>query len=146
MRTTVNINNNMLLWAIARAGFELHEFTEKLPQVKEWMEGKRKPTVRQLEVFSKKVYLPFGYLFLQQPPEERLPIPFFRTGNNSNRTVDLNVYDTVLLIQRRQEWLKDYLTDNEFKPIPFVGKYSNSQSIEKIVNDKIGRASCRERV
>ena len=66
----------MLTWAIARAGYELHEFTIKLPNVQEWIEGTKKPTVKQLDAFSKKVHLPFGYLFLPTPPNEKLPIPF----------------------------------------------------------------------
>ncbi len=124
----------MLTWAISRAGYQLHEFTEKAPRVKEWIEGKQKPTVKQLESFSKKVYLPFGYLFLPRPPKEQLPIPFFRT-NNSSKGLDINVYDTILLLQQRQEWLANYLKDNEFDPLPFVGKYKKNQNINSIVND-----------
>ena len=76
MRTEVNVHANMLTWAITRAGYELHEFSAKVPKVLEWIEGTKKPTVKQLETFSKKVHLPFGYLFLTEPPKEKLPIPF----------------------------------------------------------------------
>ncbi len=124
----------MLTWAISRAGYQLHEFAVKVPRVNEWIEGKRKPTVKQLESFSKKVYLPFGYLFLPHPPKEEFPIPFFRT-NNKNNAIDINVYDTILLLQQRQEWLTNYLKDNEFDPLPFVGKYHKNQNVKSIVND-----------
>jgi hypothetical protein len=56
----------MLSWAIQRAGYELREFTVKFPKVAEWMEEKKSPTLKQLEEFSHKVHLPFGYLFLEQ--------------------------------------------------------------------------------
>ena len=68
MRTEVDIKANILTWAIARAGFDLDDFTVKVPNVQQWLDGKKKPTVKQLEDFSKKVYLPFGYLFLPEPP------------------------------------------------------------------------------
>jgi Zn-dependent peptidase ImmA (M78 family) len=135
MRTEVNINTNILTWAITRAGYELQEFLAKVPVVQKWIQGEKKPTVKQLEKFSKQVHLPFGYLFLPEPPVERLPIPFFRTNNPHPTSVSVNVYDTILLMQQRQDWLRDYLNDNEFNALPFVGRYRNRQNIAEIVND-----------
>ncbi len=135
MRTELNINANMLTWAITRAGYELHEFTIKVPNIQKWIKGEKKPTVKQLEDFSKKVHLPFGYLFLSEPPKEKLPIPFFRTNSTQPTKVSLNIYDTILLMQQRQDWLRDYLKDNEFDTLSFVGKYKNRPYITEIVAD-----------
>jgi Zn-dependent peptidase ImmA (M78 family) len=135
MRSEVNVNANMLAWAIDRAGFELHSFTERFPNVQKWLEGEKKPTVKQLEEFSKKVYLPFGYLFLPEPPKEKLPIPFFRSNGNPADKVSVNVYDTILLLQQRQDWLRDYLKENEFEPLPFVSKFLNNNNVLDIVAD-----------
>lgn len=134
MRTEVNINANIITWAITRAGYELQEFTRKVPIVQKWIQGEKKPTVKQLESFSKKVHLPFGYLFLTEPPKEKLPIPFFRTNNPQATDVSVNVYDTILLMQQRQDWLSDYLKDNEFRPLPFVGRFKNRQNVSEIVD------------
>ncbi|MDN4165653.1 ImmA/IrrE family metallo-endopeptidase [Cytophagales bacterium LB-30] len=134
MRTEVDINANMLTWAIDRAGYDLSEFFEKMPQVTAWINGEKKPTVKQLESFSKKVHLPFGYLFLPKPPNEPLPIPFFRTNSNQAEKVSVNVYDTILILQQRQSWLKEYLEDNDFEPLKFVGQFKNSQDVSAIVN------------
>ena len=135
MKTKVNIDTNILTWAINRAGFDLHEFTLRVPNVQKWLDGETNPTVKQLEDFSKKVYLPFGYLFLRAPPKEHLPIPFFRTNNTTVTKVSINVYDTIMLLQQRQDWLRDYLLDNGFPALPFVGKFANSNDIKNIVND-----------
>jgi Zn-dependent peptidase ImmA (M78 family) len=135
MRTEVNINVNMLTWAIARAGYDLHEFANKVPNIIEWVNENKKPTVKQLEDFSKKVYLPFGYFFLTEPPKEKLPLPFFRTNNSQATKVSVNVYDTILLMQQRQDWLRDYLKDSEFDMLSFVGKYRNNNNIQEIVID-----------
>jgi Zn-dependent peptidase ImmA (M78 family) len=135
MRTEVNINANMITWAIERAGYELHEFIQKVPTVQGWIEGKKKPTVKQLEAFSKRVYLPFGYFFLPEPPKEKIPFPFFRTNSQNVSSVSVNIYDTILLMQRRQDWLKEYLIDNGFEPLPFVGKYHDSHNLSEIVSD-----------
>ncbi len=137
MKTEVNVNNNILTWAITRAGYDVPTFAaeKKFPRIFDWLEGKKKPTVKQLEEFSKKVYLPFGYLFLPQPPQEKVPIPFFRTNGNQADKISINVYDTILLLQQRQDWLKNYLKDNDFQPLPFVGKFSNSKDVKAIVAD-----------
>jgi len=134
MRAKVDINENMITWAIARAGYDLHKFLLSSPKIKDWVDKKKQPTIKQLEKFSHKVHIPFGYLFLQKPPEEILPIPFFRT-ENSNESVSLNVYDTIQLIQRRQVWLKNYLKDNDYKKLNFVGKYNNKSDIGEIALD-----------
>ncbi len=125
----------MLTWAIDRAGYELPTFAERFPRVLEWLEGNKKPTVKQLEEFSKKVHLPFGYLLLPQPPQEKLPIPFFRTIGNQTDRISLNVYDTILLLQQRQDWLKNYLQDSGFERLPFVGKFANHHEVNAIVAD-----------
>lgn len=135
MSTRVNVNNEMLTWAIARAGFELPAFTESFPPVQKWLDGEKEPTVKQLVNFSKKVYLPFGFFFLPEPPEEELPIPFFRTNRTPADTVSVNVYDTILLIQQRQDWLRNYLNENDFEPLPFVGRFHNSRDVNAIVRD-----------
>lgn len=135
MRNEVNVNANILTWAIARAGYELQTFTDKFPKVQLWIEGEKKPTVKQLEAFSKKVHLPFGYLFLPEPPKEHLPIPFFRSNGNQAEKVSINVYDTILLMQQRQDWLRDYLKDNDFEQLSFVGKFRNTTNVQAIVAD-----------
>ena len=135
MRTGININPDIITWAIERAGYELRDFALQFPHVKDWLEDKKQPTVKQLEKFSHKVYLPFGYLFLPEPPTERLPIPFFRTNQTGQSTenVSVNVYDTIMLMQQRQDWLHDYLKDNDYERLPFVGKFANSGNIAAIV-------------
>jgi Zn-dependent peptidase ImmA (M78 family) len=135
MRNEVNVNANILTWAIARAGYELQTFTERFPNVQLWIEGEKKPTVKQLEEFSKKVFLPFGYLFLPEPPKEHLPISFFRSNGIKGEKVSINVYDTILLMQKRQDWLRDYLKDNDFDQLSFVGKFRNTTDVQAIVAD-----------
>ena len=135
MPTRVDINTDILTWAISRAGFELNEFAVSFPKVLDWIDKEKQPTVKQLEEFSKKVHLPFGYLFLDKPPIEKLPIPFFRTGKTPANQVSIEVYDTILLLQKRQEWLSDYLKDNDFERLEFVGKFSSRTEYSTIVNN-----------
>lgn len=129
----INIAANMLEWAITRAGYSLVRYREEHETVAAWIDGKKKPTLKQLEEFANKLHVPFGFLFLTTPPVEQSPIPFFR-GKANNGCLDLNTYDTVLTLQRRQEWLSNYLADNDFSKRIFVGSLHGCTSISHIVD------------
>lgn len=133
MSTRINIKADNLIWAITRAGHELSEFLRDTPLVQQWIKKEKQPTVKQLEKFSKQVHVPFGYLLLDSPPTETLPIPFFRSQNTDQKSISLNVVDTVRILKRRQEWLAEYLEENEAKTLPFVGSATVNDPIEKVV-------------
>src|SRR5690606_1750137 len=104
--------------------------------VERWLQGEKQPTVKQLENFSKKVHIPFGYLLLQEPPNEEIDFPFFRSGQaRPNYTVSPNVYDTILELERRQDWLRDYLIELGSEPLDFIGKFKNTTTVNVFVND-----------
>lgn len=126
MAERINIDANMLTWAIARAGYDVSEFTQANPRIQDWIDGTKQPTVKQLEDFSKKVYLPFGFLFLPEPPTEELPIPYYRSQGTGSGNVSINVYDTIQLILQRQSWLKEYLTESGFESLSFIGSHKDS--------------------
>lgn len=132
-----NINRDLIEWAILRAGREPEEFYIQYPVVEKWVEGKVYPTVKQLENFTRKLHLPFGYMFLKEPPKEEIPIPFFRSGveNPVSKEISLNVYHTVQILQERQAWLTEYLTQSDYDNLKFVGKYDASDDYKTIVDD-----------
>lgn len=131
-----NINKDIIEWAISRNGNNVEDFYVKNPDVKDWVSGDKFPTVKQLEAFTHKVHVPFGYMFLKTPPDETLPIPFFRTkGEKTNKNFSLNVFHTVQIIQERQEWLSEYLEELNFDKLGFVGKFNVKSNYKEIVED-----------
>lgn len=130
-----NINKELIEWAIIRNGNSLEDFYAQNPMVESWIKGEKNPTVKQLENFTHKVHVPFGYMFLPKPPNETIPLPFFRTGKKNTNKVSLNVFHTIQIIQDRQNWLTEYLEELNFPDLDFVGKYSIKNSYIEIVND-----------
>lgn len=130
-------NKSILLWGIERAGFQLDEFLKIESRVNDWIQDIKQPTVKQLEEIAKKIHLPFGYLFLDNPPKEEVNFPFFRSNekNGITKHVSLNVYDTIQIIQSRQDWLKEYLLEGHNDPLPFVGKFDSSNNPTQIAAD-----------
>ena len=135
MKEELTVNKNILTWAIARAGFDVPDFTEKHPNVLKWIQEEKKPTVKQLEDFSKKVHIPFGYLLLDEPPLEKIPFPFFRTKGEKAQNISLNIFDTIQTLQKRQDWLREYLIESDFDYLDFVGRYRGRNDVNIIVND-----------
>jgi Zn-dependent peptidase ImmA (M78 family) len=134
MQAGFDINKQIYTWAIGRAGFNVENFIIKNPKIQDWINDVKQPTLKQLEDFSRKVHLPFGYLFLPNIPNETLTFPFFRTTNSKTQQVSLNVYDTILNIQSRQDWIRSYFIDNEFEEKLFVGKFSITDNVNDIVD------------
>jgi len=135
MATRIDIKKNIIEWAIARAGFEIQEYLMKNPLVQAWLDNSKKPTIKQLEKFSTNVHVPFGYLFLDEPPQEQLRFPFFRTGKKKTDNVSLNVYHAIQIVQKRQSWLTEHLINQGYDELDFVGKFDKNSSYNEIVTD-----------
>ncbi len=87
-----------------------------------WYEEETQPTLKQVEHFARTTHTPVGYLFLSDPPVEKVPIPDLRTvagGRIGRPSPDL--LDTLYLCQQRQDWYRDHLRILGETPLPFVG-------------------------
>lgn len=92
-----------------------------MPGLPAWERGDKQPTMKQLERFAKVTCVPLGYLFLPEPPEERIPIPDFRTLQGKVHRPSPNLLDTIHAMQRRQAWLREDQIECEAEPLDFVG-------------------------
>jgi Zn-dependent peptidase ImmA (M78 family)/transcriptional regulator with XRE-family HTH domain len=118
----VEVKPELLRWACERAGFASEELADRIPQLPAWEGGEVKPTLKQIERFARTVHVPVGYLFLQEPPVERVPIPDFRTvGNEYIDHPSPDLLETIYLCQQRQEWYRDYARSMRETACPFVG-------------------------
>ena len=75
----VQVNPVLLRWTRERAGLSVDALAARFPRVGAWESGEARPTLKQLERFAKATFTPIGFLFLEKPPVERVPIPDFRT-------------------------------------------------------------------
>ncbi len=128
----VEIKPDLLLWAVERSGREVSELVGAFPRLPLWLDGEALPTLKQLEAFAKRVHVPIGYLFLDAPPEEKLPIPDMRTmGNRFAGTLTPDLLDVVHLCQGRQAWYRDHLQSLRAPELSFV----QSVTLEEPVAD-----------
>ncbi len=118
----VPVQPDLLRWARERAGYSVDMLIGRFPKFEDWERGEVRPTLKQLEAFAKATHTPVGFLFLAEPPVERVPIPDFRTVANvhvSHPSPDL--LDTVYLCQQRQDWYRDFARSMHELVLDFVG-------------------------
>ena len=128
-------NRNNIEWAIQRAGVELGDLLIAFPKLMDWINEESDPTVKQLEKLTKRLHVPFGYMFADKLPEESLTFPFFRSGKEPSAKVSLNVYHTIQILKDRQIWLTEHMEESGYEELPFVGKYNLDSNVIEIVND-----------
>lgn len=72
----------MLKWARERASLGVDELASRMnvtpERVAQWEES-GELTFKQVEKLARSTYTPIGYLFLPEPPIEKIPIPDYRT-------------------------------------------------------------------
>ncbi len=142
----LSVKPALLRWAQKRSGQNIQILYKKIPKLKLWETGEAKPTLRQLEEFAKIVHTPIGYLLLDKPPVEKVPIPDFRKIPNMNqKDPSPNLLDTLYICQRRQDWYKDYMHSMREQPLSFIGSVrplvsnivKTAENIRKILNFSI---------
>lgn len=141
MATSAMINHNILSWARNKAELSTAVLAQKIKvaesKIQEWETGKIKPTFNQAQSFAKFTQIPFGYLYLENPPQDyELPLPDLRTLNGEDKkNMSANLRQVVSLMMTRQEWYRDYAKDNYFDELEFAGKYTIDTPASVIVND-----------
>lgn len=118
----ITINPNLIRWAMDRSGLTVQDLQGKFPRIEAWISGELFPTMRQLEAFAARTRTALGLLFLNQPPEDILPIPDFRTVADSElQRPSPDLLETVHSMQRRQDWMHQFLADEGKETLPYIG-------------------------
>ena len=129
----VELKPELLRWARERAGFDLRALADRFPRLAAWERGEARPTFKQVERFAKAMRTPVGYLFLQEPPIEHIPIPDFRArGNEYREHPSPDLLDTIYICQQRQEWYRNFARSVGEEPLPFAGSVHVTDGIVEV--------------
>lgn len=155
MSVRVEVRPNVLTWARARSGIADEEWERRFPKFEAWLAGEAAPTLKQLEDFARKTHTPVGFLFLEEPPVEVVPIPDFRTVGDrpvgADEVVSADMLDVIYACERRQEWYRDNQILEGEPPLAFVGAASTSDAVDDVAGQMRvvldwtaqNRATCR---
>lgn len=133
MTVRVDVAPAVFEWARARSRVDDETLYKRFPKYDQWTSGEVKPTWKQLQNFADGTHTPFGYFFLDEPVQEQLPIPDFRTvGDRDVAEPSVDLLDTIYKCQRRQDWYRDHQRLNNEDPLPFIGTATTDTPIERV--------------
>jgi Zn-dependent peptidase ImmA (M78 family) len=127
------VKPELLRWARHRSRVDDGALALRFPQLDAWERGDKHPTLKQLETFAKATRTPIGFLFLQAPPVERVPIPDLRTVRN--RPVDApspDLLETIYQCQQRQEWYREFAQWTAEPTRTFVGSIAVKDDVVNV--------------
>lgn len=130
----LTLHPKLLHWARVRAGLDEAALAKKLGtkpnRVEEW-ERDGQLTWKKAEKLARVTHIPFGYLFLSEPPVEELPVADYRTvGGEGAGTPSPELLDVLYDAMRKQDWYREYLLELDADPLEYVGSINVKQSPE----------------
>ena len=138
----IEINPVLLDWARKRSGRKDDYMQKRFPELGAWERGESLPSLGDLEDFARTTYTPIGYLFLDKPPKEQLPVSDFRTVQGAGiGSPSPHLIDTIHLCRRRQTWYREEIKTSGNMPLSFVGSMntdSDVQSSAGLIRDALG--------
>lgn len=134
------VTPELVRWARERNNLTADAVAQKInvavARLMAWEQGEERPTFRQAQNLAQKLNVPFGFLFLSAPPTEEIPLPDLRTLTGAPlRAPSPDFLDLVNDVLRKQQWYREYQESEEAQPVPFIGRFTLSDSPERIAAD-----------
>jgi len=132
----IDVKPEILQWVQNNTGTVLNDTW--IEKINKWLNNDGKPTVNQLKELSRKAQIPFGYFFLDNVPNEDLPLLKFRTVNN----VDIdrpsrNLIDVIHSMEIKQNWVSDYRKQNDYPTSIFSNGYKLIENLDCMNEEQI---------
>lgn len=140
--TKAKINPAILRWARDRVQMTEEEVARKIglkekpERIQAWERGESFPSFRQAQELARVLRIPFGYLFLSQPPLTTLPIADFRTLPEAQRgKLSPELEDVLNDARRKRDWLRERRIETGQEPLAFIGRFSVETPAQTISED-----------
>lgn len=138
--TEAFITPEIIEWARKRRNYSIHTLSQRIninPQkIEAWEKGDVRPSFDEAQILAKKLYIPFGYLYLSQPPAESFPLPDLRTiTKRDNKRPSPDFLDVIYDALRKQDWYRQNQESHNAEPASFIGKFTTDDSPEIIARD-----------
>ncbi|MEF3083192.1 ImmA/IrrE family metallo-endopeptidase [Luteimonas sp. SMYT11W] len=135
----ITLSREVLEWAAKKAGLTLESFAHEISNrdVTRQRIADGVMTPPQIEKLAKRARVPFGYLFLPNPPDlPKASIPDLRQTQDP-LPLSEDFYEVLEDVSAKQTWYIDYLTERGARALEFVGKFKGTtlKSYNDVVDD-----------
>jgi Zn-dependent peptidase ImmA (M78 family)/transcriptional regulator with XRE-family HTH domain len=143
---TAYVSPAVLRWARQRSGLTVAGLASranlKQHKLAAWEEGSEHPTLRQAQHIAGTLHVPFGYFFLERPPDEKIPLHDFRTmGGTTGTRPSPELFDLISDTMFKHGWYREFLEEEGGQPLSFVGRYNRTTppvTIAEDIRDTVG--------
>ena len=131
MDVKASITPEVIKWARESAGLSPEDVAKKIGRpvddINAWESGDRKPTIPQARNASRVYKRPLAVFFLPHPPKDFSTLRDFRNlPSDYPREYSTNLRFLIRQTQERQDWLREYLIEEGFTPLEYVGSASTT--------------------
>lgn len=134
MTLHISIKPQVLRWAAQRTGLSPDDLSKKtnLHHLQAWLAGEKEPTMRQAEALAAAARIPFGYLLLDEPTEDPVSLPDFRTLNSQQISqISPDLRDVIDDSSRRLSWYTEYASEVGIEAPELLGSAKISETPEQ---------------
>lgn len=129
----------MITWGRERSNMLSATLAKKLEipeeRLTQWESGKDLPTLAQAQKVANTLYIPLGYLYLEQPPSELAEAHDLRTARNrGSDEFSSDFIETYQSVQLRQQWFREFRLQEGYSELPFVGLFDEFTSLETVAS------------
>lgn len=98
-----------------------------------WERGEARPSLWQAQALAHRLYIPFGYLFLSDPPIDELRLPDLRRVAGAPPLAPSPEFvDLLSDVLRKHEWYREYQKEEGALGVPFIGRFGLQDSVETV--------------
>lgn len=126
----------LITWALKRSRLSPPTIAEKLKVDLSSLEGWQKvngphPSFQTAQKLAKLLHVPFGFLYLKEPPSADLPLPDFRGFDHAYKpSADLLELLNDILV--KQDWFVDHQKEASAPTLKFVGSFTVNNKVEDV--------------
>jgi len=118
------ISGSVIKWARTRLGKTHEQIADEIgsslraEDIAQWEAGENLPEFRKAQKLALALHIPFGYLFLSDPPKNDIKVPDLRTvGSKPIIEFSFNLQDQLRNLLLKQEGYRDHATEEGRKPL-----------------------------
>lgn len=130
-----NPNPKIIEWALNRCGKTPSDLSGISKRIDKWLTGEVIPTPKQMQKLAHATSVLLPLFYQDEIPNLGFQIPDFRTKTDDlpiNPSPEL--YDTINLMQSRQDWLTEYLVSENESVRSFVGSCKKNSDMNTCIN------------
>lgn len=132
------VNPKILQWARARSGLSYPELETVLKtsaeELASWERGQTHPPFDKAQKVARALRIPFGYLFLSEPPDLSIPLPDLRTQIDRH-PLSLNFLEVLNDALVKQDWYREYLQQIGARGPQFVESFTLKDDARSVAAD-----------